>query len=179
MKRSKRVIFVSFCILAQGFRAEGIVKKFPAVVKPILELLAKRDVNIVQMPCPEIRFEGIRRRPAGKSRYDTVEYRQLCRGIADEVASFIRDMIDEGYEVLGILGVENSPSCGVNYVIERRWRVKGRGVFMEELEGVLREKGLDVPLIGLDIYRVEKTLAELEELLDKSKIADLSRYLEE
>lgn len=179
MKRSKKVILVSFCILAQGFRAEGIVKKYPAVVKPVLDLLARYDVNIIQMPCPEIRFEGIRRKPAGKTRYDTVEYRRLCRGIAEEVVSFIEDMIDEGYDVLGIMGVENSPSCGVNYVIERRWRVKGRGVFMEELEGVLRERELDIPLIGLDIYRVEKTLGELEELLGKDNMVGLSRYLEE
>jgi len=33
MNRSKRYVFIAFCVTAQGVRAQGIVRHFPAVIE--------------------------------------------------------------------------------------------------------------------------------------------------
>jgi len=165
MKRSKKVVFVPFCLLAQGFRAEGIVKKFPAIVKPVIDLLEEYQINIVQMPCPELEYEGIKRKPAGKARYDNETYRKICKKYANQIVSFIEDLIKNEYEISAILGIENSPSCAVNYLFEKGKRVKGYGVYIEELKKKLEEKEFDIPFLGVDIYGINKTISELKEIL--------------
>ena len=169
MKRSKKVVFTSFCLLAQGLRAEGIVKKFPAIVKPVVDLLEEYDINIIQMPCPELEYEGIKRAPASKVKYDNEVYRNICKKYAENIASFIENLRENGYEVVGILGIENSPSCAVNYLFERGRRVSGMGVYMEELKRKLKEKRLYIPFIGIDIYGINKTLDELKKILNNDK----------
>lgn len=166
MNRSKKVVFVPFCLLAQGFRAEGIVKKYPAIVKPVIDLLKEYEVNIIQMPCPELEYEGIKRKPAGKSKYDNEIYRKICKKYAAQITSFIENLIENGYEILAILGIENSPSCAVNYLAGK---VRGTGVYIEELKRSLENKEPRIPFIGVDIYRMEKTIEEIKNILGKEK----------
>lgn len=165
MKRSKKVIFVPFCLLAQGFRAEGIVKKFPAIVKPVVDLLEGYQINLIQMPCPELEYEGIKRKPASKAKYDNETYRNICKKYANQMTSFIKELIGNGYEVLCILGIENSPSCAVSYLFEKGRRVRGTGVYMEELKKKLEEEKIDIQFLGVDIYGMNKTIFELRKIL--------------
>ena len=55
--------------------AQGVVKKYPAVVRPILEFCIKYDLNILQMPCPESRCSagGLIRQPHGKLWYEKMD----------------------------------------------------------------------------------------------------------
>ena len=169
MKRSKKVVLVPFCLLAQGFRAEGIVKKYPATIEPVLNYLINNQINIIQMPCPEIIYEGIKRKPAGKQKYNTEAYRQLCRKLAKNIVTFIETLTKEEYKVLAILGIEHSPSCAATWLLEKRKRVRGKGIFIEELEKLLTEKNLEIPIIGVDIHHIKTTLRRLEETIPENK----------
>ena len=175
MKRSKKVVFIPFCLLAQGLRAEGIVKKFPATVKPVVNLLEEYQVNLIQMPCPEIEYEGIKRKPAGKAKYDNEIYRNICRKYANQITSFIENLIENEYEILAILGIEKSPSCAINYLFEKGRMVRGKGVYMEELKKNLEERNINIPFLGININGMNKTLAELRKFLGKKE--GLLRYM--
>mgnify|MGYP000100090430 CR=1 FL=1 len=165
MKRSKNVLFIPFCLLAQGLRAEGVVKRYPAIITPILDLLEEYQVNVIQMPCPEIRYLGIKRMPMSKEKLDDVSYRELCKKQANEVVLQIMELIENGYRVLGILGVEYSPTCAVNYLFERRRLIKEPGIYIEELKRELENRGLSIPIIGVNIRGIKKTLNELRKIL--------------
>ena len=46
--RSKYFVFVPFCLMAQAYQAQGIVKyEWKASIKPFIDLLIKNDINIV------------------------------------------------------------------------------------------------------------------------------------
>ena len=106
MQRSNKFIFVPFCALAQGVRASGIVRKYPAIVNPVLELLMYMNINIIQMPCPELFFDGWQRRPCQKNRYDRPENRRVCREVAGGVVKMAQMCQTNGKEVCAILGIE-------------------------------------------------------------------------
>ena len=78
--RSNRIAMLSFCLTCQSFQAEGIVRNYSAVVSPVVQLLMERNVNIIQMPCPESLFggleNGLAREPRSYKKYDTQRFRE-------------------------------------------------------------------------------------------------------
>lgn len=53
--RSPEFVFVPFCVLGQAFQAQGLAKyEWYGTLQPVVELLVEKDVNIIQLPCPEI-----------------------------------------------------------------------------------------------------------------------------
>jgi hypothetical protein len=164
-ERSKRVIFVSHCVdeLVDGFQQEGL--------------------DIYQMRCPEQRaWGGVLKRSVlhvygSKGTllyrlrhvllpffiwYTRLNYARLVR----EVVRDIEDYIRSGFEVVGIVGVGGSPSCGVCTTLDLGHSLeavagcplaqldrqvmnetaiagclcKGEGLFMEALQRRLRRK---------------------------------------
>jgi predicted secreted protein len=166
MKRSKKHILVPYCALSQGIRADSIVQHYPAVVKEVIEYLIKKDINIMQMPCPELFFDGIRRPPCGKSQYDNQKNRKICREVASRVVDMIKLIQSGGYEIIGILGVNYSPSCAVDYIgYKRPDKIPGTGIYIEELVKVLKENNLSIPLIGIENYNIDSTMQQLKNLI--------------
>lgn len=115
-------------------------------------------------------------------RYTRAVYRRLARRTAAQIA----DYVSSGYQVAGIIGIDGSPSCGVRVTLDlrsllalaalepelltperivelvRRHAMSGRGMFIDELEGALRRRGLEVPLLAHDL---------LDELAERSAAA--------
>lgn len=58
--RSGKVVLVAHCILNQNSRVLGLAQH-PAVVSEIVDTLTKHNIGIIQMPCPEISFTGLKR----------------------------------------------------------------------------------------------------------------------
>ena len=77
--RSKKFVFVPFCLLAQAYQAQGIVKyEWKGTIKPIVELLVDNDINIIQMPCAEAKFNNsLIREPKGISKYDNNDFNKI------------------------------------------------------------------------------------------------------
>lgn len=172
MNRSNRYVFVPFCALAQGVRAQGIVRDYPAVINPIIRMLADNNINIVQMPCPELFFDGFTRRPKQKGAYDTPQNREVYKKVAKIVADQISMLQSAGCEIIAILGIEFSPSCAVSQLTgppPQRF-IKGKGIFIEELEVLLRHITPKPRLIGIRTSRIESTLAELASALHEQTL---------
>lgn len=120
--KSKKIILTSHCILNQNSVIEGWARARGAF--PISRLLLDEGVGILQLPCPELLFHGINRPPLKYEDYNTKEYRRLCRELFMPYIPQLEAYIANGYELLGILGIYNSPTCSIS---------GKRGVFMEEI----------------------------------------------
>ena len=144
MKRSKKCVFLSHCLLAQTVRANGLAKYFPGPVKPVVQFCLDHDINMIQMPCPEVLCEagGLVRDPHGKAWYEQRGLRETCSKISKEQAAYAKTLVEAGNEILAIIGMEFSPACATTYLNKGRTIRKDRGIFIEELEKELAKVGL-------------------------------------
>ena len=176
--RSGKIALVAHCILNQNCRVFGLAKR-PAVITEILNLLERNSYGIVQMPCPELTFTGLRRWSQTREQYDTPMFRNHCRKIAVGLVDQIQQYMDCEMKVAVVIGVEGSPSCGVSETSSgytggkvreikriRKKRVKKRGIFMEELVSEMEKRHIVVPLFGVDDKRIRENVDKLAELLE-------------
>ena len=110
--------------------------------------LLARGVGIVQMACPELSLFGLDRGnlPINELLQKAECQPPLCR-LASEIANQIEQYRSCGVHVLGILGKNGSPTCGV----EQTWKkgvVRGSGVFIEKLRLELEARNLPVNIKG-------------------------------
>lgn len=139
MERSKRVVFVSHCILNQNSVVHPLARAKGAYMDIIKELM-DNEVGIHQLPCPEYRHLGLKRKPMTKEDYDTNDFRIINRNIAMDTVGIIIEYLSNGYEVLGIIGINNSPTCSI----------KGQtGILMEELLSLLESNHIKLNLIDV------------------------------
>jgi len=175
-QRSKKFIFVPFCLLCQAFQAQGIVRLgFTSTLTPILQELIKLDVNIIQMPCPESKFggylKGLNREPKGISKYDISEFRKLCEEEANEVALMIDGILANGYKIVGILGIEYSPSCAVNLQYSGNYKtIRQTGLFISALQGILKQKSIDIPFVGINRRAIRSSINKIKTLFENRLI---------
>jgi predicted secreted protein len=180
-KRSKKIIVVSHCIINQNSKVYGLAS-YPAVNISLVKFFIDNDLGILQMPCPETTYLGIGRWQYVKQQYDTPAFRNHCKKIIDSVLDQIEDYQKHGYRIIAILGIDGSPSCGVNLTPKHpNWggmippklpsstREKEKGVFMEILDEELKKRGLKIPLIGVpetpEIGSIENTIVELKKIV--------------
>lgn len=175
--RSKRVILVAHCVLNQNSISDGTAD-FPGSDRALVELLLAAKVGIVQLPCPELMCLGLDRgNPDGAACPLLVENSRIRRAMARRSAerkleSLARSVVYQvaeyrkhGFEVLGIVGINRSPSCGVETTSQSNREVAGRGVFMEALSGELRRSGLRVRMLGVKAAERCEAIESLRELV--------------
>ena len=139
MERSKRVMFISHCILNQNTVVHPLARAKGAY-KDIIEELMINEIGIHQLPCPEYRHLGLRREPMTKEDYDTYDFRTINKNIAMDTLGIIKEYLSNDYEILGIMGINESPTCGI----------KGKmGIFMEELLKLLESNNINLNLIDV------------------------------
>jgi predicted secreted protein len=150
-KRNHRIVFLAHCFLNINTRfPEGA--EFPGANVPLVELLLQSEVGIVQMPCPEFLCLGLEKTGWGVG--SEAEIRGAFRRVAETVADQVEAYLGCGYEILGIIGMNPSPSCGVEVSkgkgtmlgLDRDTSEKAEpGVFTEELIALIQERGLPLP----------------------------------
>ncbi|TAJ45483.1 nucleoside 2-deoxyribosyltransferase [Methanofollis fontis] len=129
-------ILCSPCICDPSLRAEGITRPADLTAfEGALERCRRFSIEVVPLPCPETAYLGRPRPPATfAERLDTPAFSVLL----DRMEAEVRSLIAERGPPLCIVGVDSSPTCGVN----RTWRddrVPGRGAFLArfpEIEAV-------------------------------------------
>jgi predicted secreted protein len=165
--RSKRCIFLAHCILAQCVRANGVAKYFAAALKPVVQFCLDNDINMMQMPCPESQCSagGLGREPHGKQWYEQRGLREKSSEIAKSQSLYIADLINNGFEVLGILGMEFSPACAVNLLNKGPVIYKAEGIYIEELKKELHLLNVEVPIVGVNQRALKKLSRDLGNLI--------------
>ena len=166
--RSKKVVFLAHCLLNQNARSPGCAEH-PAGVVDLIDGLLRRDVGIVQIPCPELHVLNLARGEVDiRGELETDRGRAACRDLAAEVVRQIRQYTDCGVAVLGVLGKNNSPSCGVETTY-REGRCGGMGVFVGELVVELERSGLKVPISGTLDGDPQAALGVVDSWMQRSK----------
>lgn len=191
-RRGRNVVVLSHCLLNQNTRFLGGAS-CPGAVGSVVRPCLDAGAGIVQLPCPEQRIWGglFKRRlltffgAAGTARYrlrplflpfflwmTRRSYRRLARAVAPAIADHMR----AGVRVLALVGVDGSPSCGVNrtsdpaLALERLgWLpasatsddvaetiastvVPGEGMFVAALRGELARLGVRPDWLGHDLF---------------------------
>jgi predicted secreted protein len=133
-RRSGQVAFVSHCLLNQNVRYLGGATQ-PGIIAEVVDRYRDAGIGIYQMPCPEqhawggvlkplmTRWYGshlVRRRSARKliagasAAWTQLRYERLARRVVSDIVDYQRS----GLEVVEVLGVGASPSCGVTTTID-------------------------------------------------------------
>jgi len=171
-KRSGRIAIVAHCILNQNSRVLGLAER-PSMITEIVGFFLLGKIGILQMPCPELTYAGVLRQPQTKDQYNTIMFRGHCRKIAKEIVDQIQDYAKCGINTEIIIGVDGSPSCGVNETSKgstcentsKNERVKGSGILIEQLRFALKERKSSIPFYGIRYERLSEDLANIEKLL--------------
>lgn len=163
----KKVVFVPHCILNQNVRAVG--KKSNGTIKEIIKFFAESEIGIIQLPCPEVEFDGgLERQFKTKENYNNEVYRKCCREISLKILKEVRKYLDKEYKVIGILGVEFSPTCAVHRIENGKRILPGKGILMEELEKEMQNENFQVPIIAVNLNNIFSSLEKLSLLLKNS-----------
>ncbi len=181
--RSKKLILVCHCILNQNSKIEGIAR-FPGTLRPLVDLILQSDAGIYQMPCPEMTHLGIHRWSSVKAQYSSPFYRRHCHSLAERVTDEVEDYASREYKTLLVIGMDGSPSCGVDFTQEAlgepwggrmegvpsRQYIRGSGTFIEVLREEIGGRGLgQIPMIGIperdEVGRLEETLPKIDSIL--------------
>ena len=165
MERGKKIILISHCLLNQNARPLG-GEKYSGIVKELLELFSESGVGVIQIPCPQLEFnEGLNRKSKTKESYENNGFRLKCQKLSLNMIQTIQKYLDKGYEILGILGVEQSTTCGVYQIQNGKRSVPGKGIFIEELEKEMEKKNFQVPIIGVNLNNIFSSLEKVQSLL--------------
>jgi len=182
----QKILYVAHCLLntaskvarepREGARQEEELRV--AVLKKALE----RGVQLIQLPCPEFTLYGARRWGHVYEQFDNTFFRTHSRTILAPIIQEMQEYLThpERVEVLGVIGIDGSPSCGVSHTCRGCWGgelsrrddlqevirtvhlVEQSGVFMEVLQELLREAEIDLPVVGLYAPERERVLSLLD-----------------
>lgn len=175
----KKVLFVSHCILNTAakvvlYNQEEIVAE-ENLRKQFMQKVIENGIQLVQLPCPEFTLYGTKRWGHVSDQFDNVFFRTHCRNILSPVIQQLKEYLEneDMFEVLGFVGVDGSPSCGVDYTCRADWYgafdgrtdleetlqscrlSNGSGVFMRVLKEILAEEGLSDRIKISSLYAPE------------------------
>ncbi len=168
----KKILIVSHCILNKASKVamdESDLAEEYEVRDRLLKLIIEKDVQLIQLPCPEFLLFGSKRWGHVRDQFDFPYFRKSCRDMLELVLLQLREYANhpERFHILGVVSVEGSPSCGMNLTCRGEWggELDGSdicsvvdtlemkeepGVFMEELNLLLAENNLDIPIISMN-----------------------------
>lgn len=185
----KKIIFVSHCLLNTAskvklYNEEEIAAEESLRLK-FLKKALESDVQIIQLPCPEFTLYGAKRWGHVSEQFDNVFFRNHCRKILTAVIDQLKEYLanQDRFEILGFVGIDGSPSCGVDYTCSADWYgsfegreglqetledcrlVKKSGIFIDVLKEMLKEAQLDKKVLITSLFALEpeKCLAILRD----------------
>ncbi len=142
-------------------------------VDELIGIFLREGIGIVQLPCPETCYYGLRRFWAVREQFENPGFRNYCKKLASEVRDLIFEYLRNGYDVIGVIGIKGSPSCGITesgsseswmgppYEAKEYGKVKKAGIFMEEL----RKKLENLKFEEWDWKDVEGSLSRIKDLI--------------
>jgi predicted secreted protein len=179
-KRSKSIVFVAHCILNQNAISDGTAT-YPGSVKEIMNLLSTSDIGIVQMPCPEFMCLGLDRGNINGGTSPILEENTRIRTkmsqkpAAKKIRTMVQNLIFQiseyqgyGFDIRGIIGVNRSPSCGVETTSKNNQEVEGEGVFIEALRRELKKNRIQIKIVGIKAFEPDKMVQTIKNLIESN-----------
>lgn len=168
MKRGKKVVFLSHCLLNVNAKVMGLAD-YPGAVRGLISFLMDNDIALVQLPCPEMEILGLSRWGVVKDQLSYPFFIRQCRSLLAPFINQVKMYREKEYDLVGVIGVDGSPSCGVSTTCRSRlWEgdfldkeeswakiesmqwSREPGIFMETFQNLLKEEGLPLDFYALD-----------------------------
>jgi predicted secreted protein len=178
-KRSKKIILVAHCLLNQNSISDGTAELPSQFVQVIREIIAD-DVGIIQLPCPELLCLGLDRRDREGGKRELLKENTRIRALmqenrqiellenkANELADQLEQYVNYDFRLLGLIGINRSPSCGIETTSRDGEERPGKGVFMELIEEVFKKRNVPLPMLGVKASRQEESLERLKAFLER------------
>jgi predicted secreted protein len=164
--RARKVVVLAHCHLNANTKLRGIADYAGARIDVVSPLIAD-GIGIVQLPCPEATYLGMKRWGMTREQYDTPSFRRHCETLLRPVVDTLVALAEDGCDIQRVIGVDGSPSCGVNRTCAGFFggepdevfsgddaqicvAASGRGVFMDVFVDLLTEAGLEIRMTGAD-----------------------------
>lgn len=164
MERSKKVVFVSHPILNQNTMPKG-TSKASGVVKEVIDVISEAGIGIIQLPCPETEYVGLDRKTKTKDAMDNKKYRKHCQKMAKAILKQAELYKAKKYSIVGILGVERSPTWAVHQLQNGHRNVPGKGILIEEIENAMRKKNFQIPIVGVDLNNLFSSVEKVQSMV--------------
>lgn len=183
-----KIFVVSHCFLNEGSKlknqnpSDQIQERRRK--REFLTRFLSQDIGIIQLPCPEQIIYGCNRWGHAASQFNTPHFRKESRRMLEDIVGQLVEYYSfpDRFQVMGIVGINGSPSCGINFTYDGQWggelgknqdisallsslkKVDKAGVFMEVLREMLLERNLYIPFYSLETLNYEELEAcELSE----------------
>lgn len=169
----KDLLIVSHCILNNAAKVEQDETELAEEYQmrdELIQLILKKDIQMLQLPCPEFIMYGSQRWGHVKNQFQHPFYIEQCKKMLDPVLLQIQEYMQhtEIFRVLGVVSVEGSPNCGYHLTCEGEWKgeigtdrericdiqnslrmTEKPGVYMETLEKELHERNIKIPIVTM------------------------------
>jgi predicted secreted protein len=180
-KRSKQVLLAAHCILNQNAKIDRCAH-YPGMMSEVVNLFLEAGVGVIQMPCPELLYLGLDRQ-VDKTAVATIEAedtrvaqrmieangQMLCGEIAQNLVYQVEQYQKNGFEVVGVIGINGSPTCGVETIWANDQEEQGLGVLMQALQAACHRQHIALPLRGIKAAEPQQAIIAVRELLSISK----------
>ena len=176
-RRSKRVIVVSHCVLNQNAKIDGCAH-YPGAIREVLDVILTSGCGILQLECPELMHLGLDRQvdaaavrtiASEDSRVGDLMQRpsgrMCCREIAERACRQVVEYVRNGFDVVGVLGINGSPTCGVETAWSDGLETTGPGILIRELQEACARRQLSIPIRGIKAKRPADAVEAVREVL--------------
>jgi predicted secreted protein len=177
-KRSKKVVFVSHCILNQNAKLADCAH-YPGTITETAEVLLNANVGIIQMPCPEFLYLGLDRKvdygtnPSVESEDTRIarcmneeKSKCLCRNLINDILCQIEEYQKFDFDIVGFIGINASPTCGVETTWYESREHEGPGIFVKMLTEELKKKSIPLNMVGIKATDAKEAVLKTRRLLN-------------
>lgn len=106
----KKIALISHCVLNSYCEQPEASEIFR---KKILEVLTDKNISIVQLPCPELCYQGLERESILPGTEVAEAYQRYCECLLAPIIKNLEEYMRHDIEIAGVVGIETSPSCSV------------------------------------------------------------------
>ena len=170
----EKILFVCHCFFNDAtklkYRPQQEQQDERAQKRALLTKLLKQDVEFIQLPCPEFLIYGSNRWGHVSNQFDTPFFRAESRELLKPYLLQLEEYLHhpKRFEILGVMGINGSPSCGVSYTCIGDWggelsshphldesiadcqKASSSGIFMQVFQEMIAEKQFDIPFFSID-----------------------------
>lgn len=178
--RSKKVILVSHCLLNQNSISDGTAD-LPSQFDEVIDFIRDNRIGIIQLPCPELLCLGLDRGDKNGSQRELLsentrirclmterQNMQVLESHARQIAMQIEEYRHYGFQVIGLIGINRSPSCGIETTSMDDREKQGMGVFMQVIAETLDKKGIQLKMTGVKTSKKEESIEKVRQLIYRS-----------
>lgn len=150
----KKIALLSHCIWNPFCEAEEPAAK--TLYRQIVAALMEKDVAILQLPCPELTYQGLIRDSLYPDSEKAEEYTKFCRGLLKVALNNIKEYQKNGVAVVALLGIDTSPSCSA---------IDPTAFMTNELLKMMADEEIPVKCMDMPISVVVKPQELIDEIL--------------